>query len=71
MLTRFLFSGKTNIVFTDPKDRHIKHNLLPREKRRDYCSVRPWKEENSDWSENQHLLFTYWNLHKQATIICN
>ena len=54
MLTTFLFSGKkkkknnNNIVFTDPKDRHIKHNLLPRElKRRGYCSVRP-KEEHSD-----------------------
>ena len=54
MLTTFLFSGKkkkknnNNIVFTDPNDRHIKHNLLPRElKRRGYCSVRP-KEEHPD-----------------------
>ena len=71
MLTRFLFSGKKTLFSRTQKIVTLEHYLLPREKRRDYCLVRPWKEKYSDGSENQHLLFTYWNLHKQATIFCN
>ena len=48
MLTRFWCSEKENTLFTDPKDRQVKH-LLPKEKSCDSYYI--WPKRNSDGSK--------------------
>ena len=71
MWTRFLCSGNKSIVFTDPKDRHLKHYYIPREKKLWLLSLDLGKKQILMGQKISIFRSSTWNLHKRAISVCN